>query len=158
MVPNDPPPAGERSLPPLARLLGFAGLLPQLAAAGVVTVMPREATFAAQALGFAYASLILSFLGGLWWGMAAARRDAPGWIYVAAVAPSLFALACAIPWAVGWSWPGPSLVALALAIWASLLIDMRLVKAGLAPGWWMRLRFPLSLVLGGLTLIVALAA
>ncbi|HTG37375.1 DUF3429 domain-containing protein [Sphingomonas sp.] len=146
------------TVPPLVRMLGFAGLLPQIAAVAVPLVAPSFG-FAAQALGFAYASLILSFLGGLWWGLAAAGHErAPGWLYGAAVVPSLFALACAVPWAVGWPWPGPSLIALALAIWASLWIDFRLARKGLTPGWWLSLRVPLSAGLGLLTLIVGLMA
>ncbi len=144
-------------MPPAARMLGLAGLLPQAAAALLVVAGPLDLRFSALALAFAYAALILSFLGGLWWGLAAAR-GAGGWIYVAAVVPSLFALATTVPWAVGAAWPGPSLIALAVAIWASLIVDRRLVREGVAPGWWMSLRVPLSLGLGALTLVAGIAA
>jgi hypothetical protein len=112
--------------------------------------------FAAQAMAFAYAALIFSFLGGLWWGLAATSSRAPSWLWIAAVLPSLIALASAIPWAVGGEWPGPSTGLLGLCIVASLLVDRRLVVMGLAPGGWMALRVPLSLGLGGLTLLIAI--
>lgn len=147
------PPAAS---PVLARWLGYAGLLPQ---AAVVAVLASGSTwwhFAALSLGYAYAALILSFLGGMWWGLAArGSNDPPAWIWPAAVAPSLIALATAIPWAVGAAWPRPSLVVLGVALPASLLVDRRLAADGLAPAWWMGLRLPLSLGLGLLTVAAA---
>ncbi len=145
-------------VPAPAKLLGLAGLLPQAAAALLVVGGPLEWRFTALALAFAYAALILSFLGGLWWGLAAAARQVPGWLYWAAVVPSLFALATCIPWSIGTDWPGPSLVALGLAILASLLVDFGLDRTGIAPRWWLGLRIPLSVGLGGLSLIAGIAA
>ena len=146
------------AVPAPARLLGLAGLLPQLAATLLVVGGPLEWRFTALALAFAYAALILSFLGGLWWGLAAAARQVPDWLYWAAVVPSLFALATCIPWSVGTDWPGPSLVALGLGILASLSVDFRLARMGIAPRWWLGLRIPLSVGLGTLSLIAGLAA
>ena len=114
-----------------------------------------EGRFSALALGFAYAALILSFLGGMWWGLAAqAGAAAPRWLWFAAVAPSLIALVSAWPWAVGKDWPGPSMLLLGLALLGSLLVDYRLHAAGLAPRWWLRLRVPLSVGLGAMTLAI----
>ncbi|MBB4860715.1 hypothetical protein HNO88_004060 [Novosphingobium chloroacetimidivorans] len=136
--------------------LGLAGLLPQAACVAVLAVGPEPWHFSALSLGYAYPALILSFLGGMWWGLAAGKAaPTPPWIWFAAVAPSLIALATAIPWAVGAGWPGPSLVVLAVALLASLLIDRQLSIHGLAPAWWMSLRKPLSLGLSALTLAVA---
>ena len=147
-------------IPALPRWLGFAGLLPQLGCVAVLYAGPTEWRAAALALAFAYAALILSFLGGAWWGIAAAapaaeRRNALGWLWIAAVVPSLVALACFLPWAFGWQWPEPSLVMLAGALLVGLGVDARL--GALAPRWWMALRVPLSLGLGLLTLAAALA-
>jgi hypothetical protein len=145
-------------MPRHARLLGFAGLLPQLIALGFVVSGNDRYTFAAQSLAFAYASLILSFLGGLWWGLAARAEQPPRWIWLASVAPSLFALMCFLPWAFAGSWPGPSLIALAAALVVSLAVDTRLVRAALAPRWWLYLRVPLSVGLGIMTLAIGLLA
>lgn len=151
------PPAPSR-VPTLARALGFAGLLPQLAALALVASGDPRWSFSALSLAYAYAALILSFLGGIWWGLAArAGADAPGWLWVAAVVPSLVALATAIPWAIGAEWPGPSLVLLGLALIAALAVDLRLVRLGLVPGWWLALRTPLSVGLGILSIATALA-
>jgi hypothetical protein len=148
--------ADGAALPPLARWLGYAGLLPQIAALAVLASGSLYWRSLAQALAFAYAALILSFLGGLWWGLAAqARRPAPRWTWVAAVIPSLLALLSALPWAIGEPWPGPSLGWLGLFLLGSLLVDHRLGKLGLAPPGWMALRIPLSLGLGVLTLAAA---
>ncbi|WP_277968886.1 DUF3429 domain-containing protein [Sphingomonas echinoides] len=149
MTPNATPPV-------LPRWLGLAGLLPQLAAVAVVFGGDTSLHFSAIALGYAYAALILSFLGGLWWGIAAAAPKQPEWIWVAAVVPSLIALASAIPWAIGTPWPGPSLVVLGVALISALGVDLTLSRQGLVPAWWMSLRLPLSLGLGGLTLLLAL--
>ncbi|WP_010219077.1 DUF3429 domain-containing protein [Sphingomonas sp. PAMC 26621] len=144
------------SPPPLPRWLGLAGLLPQLAAVALVFGGDEAVHFSAIALGYAYAALILSFLGGLWWGIAAAATRPPHWLWVASVVPSLIALASAIPWAVGAPWPGPSLVVLGVGLIAALGVDLILARQGLVPSWWMSLRLPLSLGLGGLTLLLAL--
>lgn len=149
-----------RDIPPLPRLLGFAGLLPQLACALVLWAGPPEWRYAAQAIAFGYAALIFSFLGGTWWGLAAMapaaeRRRSLGWLWVAAVVPSLIALAAYLPWVFGETWPEPSLVMLSGAILMSPAVDARL--GPLAPRWWMVLRVPLSVGLGAATLAAALA-
>ncbi|WAC59732.1 DUF3429 domain-containing protein [Brevundimonas sp. SL130] len=145
------------ALPPLARILGFAGLLPQAAAVAVLIFGGPDVRFAALSLAYAYAALIFSFLGGVWWGLAAtARAQAPRWVWIAAVAPSLLALATVWPWASGQTWPGPSLIVLGVCLAASLTVDLRLKAAGLTPQGWLALRAPLSLGLGALTLAAGL--
>ncbi|MEG3166130.1 DUF3429 domain-containing protein [Sphingomonas sp. PB2P19] len=140
-------------VPPLPLWLGLAGLIPQLLAFIGVAAGEPEGRFTALALAYAYAALILSFLGGMWWGLAAQARTAvPRWVWVAAVVPSLIALLSALPWAFGDRWPGPSLALLGLALLGSLGVDYRLRAAGLCPAWWLRLRLPLSIGLGLLTL------
>jgi len=152
-------PLRSEALPPLARRLGYAGLLPQAAALVVVLRGDPAWHFAALVLGFAYAALILSFLGGLWWGLAAqARAPVPSWVWVAAVAPSLVALVSTIPWLLADARPGASLGLLAVALLASLIVDYTMAAAALAPVWWLRLRLPLSIGLGLLTLVLALVA
>jgi len=142
------------ALPPLARILGFAGLLPQLAVAGLLLFGGTDVRFTALSVGYGYAALIFSFLGGVWWGLAAmGGTRTPPWVWIAAVAPSLLALATAWPWATGGTWPGPSLIVLGVAITASLLVDLRLKALGLTPDGWIALRAPLSIGLGLLTLI-----
>lgn len=143
--------------PALPRLLGLAGLLPQLAAGYVLLDNNTDWHFTALAMAYAYAALILSFLGGVWWGLAARASNPPRWLWYAAVAPSLIALASAWPWATGGTWPGPSMIILGSALVAALAVDWRLQRIELAPGWWLSLRLPLSLGLGGITIAIGLA-
>ena len=140
-------------------ILGLAGLLPAFLCLAGVLFGGTEWRFASLAAGFGYSALIYSFLGGLWWGLASApgAPDRP-WVYGAAVMPSLIAFALYLPWVFGLEWPGPSLVWLGVAILASPIGDSRLVSEGLAPGWWMKLRWPLSIGLGLATLIMGCAA
>jgi hypothetical protein len=149
-----------RDIPATPRLLGLAGLLPQLACVAVLYFGPPEWRFAAQAIAFGYAALIFSFLGGMWWGIAAAapaaeRRQTLGWLWIAAVMPSLIALATYLPWVFGQTWPEPSLVMLGGALLMSPAVDAKL--GPLAPRWWMALRVPLSIGLGTATIAAALA-
>lgn len=114
--------------PQLPRWLGLAGLLPQIAAAAIVFSGDTALRFSALSLGYAYAALILSFLGGLWWGIAASHARPPEWLWVAAIVPSLVALASAVPWAVGEPWPAPSLIVLGVGLLAALGVDWLLAK------------------------------
>jgi len=148
-------PAATGGIPPIARLLGLSGLLPQLAAVALLLSGDPQSRFSALAIAYAYAAIILSFLGGLWWGLAARTDSPPRWLWFASVAPSLIALVTAWPWMVGLRWPGPSLVVLGISLIAALLVDRALVKAGIAPPDWMKLRMPLSLGLGVLTMLAA---
>lgn len=146
-------------IPPLPRALGFAGLLPMAGLLALVFGGGDAMRFGALALGWLYAALIFSFLGGLWWGLAAATGPrAPVWLYTASVLPSLLALATLTPWLIGEPWPGPSLVWLGLGILASPLVDRRIAALGLAPPWWLALRLLLSAGLGLMAVAMGLAA
>lgn len=150
-------PEMQPTLPFAARALGLAGLIPQVLVVAALVMGGADVWFTALSVGYAYAALIFSFLGGLWWGLAAmGGARAPTWAWVAAVVPSLLALASAWPWATGGEWPGPSLIFLGLAIVASLLVDLRLKAAGVTPGGWLALRVPLSIGLGSLTIAAGL--
>lgn len=140
-------------LPTLAIVLGIAGLVPQLVALGATF---DEATrYVGLAAGYFYAALILSFLGGIWWGVASARDEAPAWLYVAAVIPSLVAFASGIPWMNGSTWPGPSLGLLGLSIMLTALIDRALFRRRLIDARLFYMRVGLSVSLGVTTLALA---
>ncbi|GAA4003157.1 DUF3429 domain-containing protein [Sphingomonas humi] len=126
-------------IPLPALVLGLAGLIPPVAlTAGALLDL---GLFAPSMPGFVltYAAVILSFLGGSWWGFAS-RQERPGWGLLAiAVLPALAG------WAAIFSFQPPSaLFGLAAALIAALAVDALLVQRGLAPGWWMTLRVPLS--------------
>ncbi len=144
-----------RRVPMAAALLGAAGLLPPLLAlfirltAGVDPASPLPGM--AGALAQIYSALILSFLGGIWWGAAMARVPAESLppLFGIAVAPSIVALLL-IGLSLGWPLLASSL--LGLVIIATPLVDRELRRRQLVPPWWMRLRVPLSLALGTLTI------
>ena len=143
---------GKVPMPAMA--LGASGLvLPVVAivarlGAGTPPDTPLPAFL--MLMAFMSASLILAFLGGIWWGVALIRseRDGLGGPLALAIAPTIVALLIAA--LSGWM-PGTGAVLLGLAIVATLLVDNGLARRGLVPVWWMRLRVPLSLALGLLT-------
>ncbi len=144
-------------LPALPRALvifGLFGLLPQ-AACLVLAGAGGESHWFALAAGCCYAAIILSFLGGLWWMAALLAGLREAWIYGLAIAPSLVGWAALLPWCLGWRWPGPSLVALGLALLASPLVDRALARRMMMPPGWLRLRGIMAGGLGTLTLAIA---
>jgi hypothetical protein len=149
---------GIAALPRPAWYLGYAGLLPQGAAFLTIWAASEDDRFTALAFAFAYAALILSFLGALWWGLAAAQsHKAPVWVWPVGVMPCLIALTSCVPWAVGAEWPAPSLLLLAASLGASFLVDLKLARLALCPPGWVRLRVHLSLGLAVLTILCALS-
>lgn len=151
-----------RRVPSTARWLGLAGVLPQLGCLAYAWSGDPAWAGAARMAGGLYAGLILSFLGGTWWGIAAAApaaegRGQLGWVWVAAVTPCLIAFGAGLWWIARPDQPQPVLAVLAFALLASPLVDSRLVSLALAPPWWTGLRWPLSLLLGLATLAMAAA-
>lgn len=143
------------SLTPAARLLGYAGLLPQIICIALVAV-DNHYRFTALFMGFVYPAVIFSFLGGVWWGQAIAKLgDASAGVYVVAVLPSLIAAALFIPYLEGWEWPGPAMLYLGAFIALSPMVDRAL---GLSAPDFLRLRWHLSLGLGALTIALGIVA
>lgn len=155
----------DQSRPRVSRaayLLGYAGLLPQVAATVLLLGsddVKSDTIGAGLGLSVAsfYAAAILSFLGGMWWGLAMRRDVGQGRLAALAVLPSLAAFALLLAGAVGlpFRWVP---IALGAAIICTVLVDRHLVATGEAPAGWMRLRVPLSLGLGGLTILAGLLA
>ncbi|MEO7409912.1 MAG: DUF3429 domain-containing protein [Sphingomicrobium sp.] len=137
--------------------LGLAGLLPQFVLAATATFGPSDVALVAGSLALSYAALILSFVGGAWWGLVS-RSPTPvrGLVWVAAVAPSLIAFAAIIFTAFGLA-PSFGMVVTGTALIGTLAFDHVLAGQGLCPLGWVRLRTPLSLGLGSLTLLAAIA-
>lgn len=135
----------DQDLPPAVRLLGLSGILPQLAC--IFHALAFGGSFAGQA-GLAYAAVILSFLGGLWWMAALLSGLRDPMAYVAAVLPSL----------VGWGamlLPAGGLWLVALCLLASPLVDRSLSRQIALPKGWLRLRWQMASGLGLTTLILA---
>lgn len=144
-----------------AFLLGLSGLLPQAGAVGWLAMVRSDAPIGAgfgAIVALIYGGVILSFLGGMWWGFAMRRQDGQGPLAVLAILPSLFAAALPALFLVTAQPFSLSLVALGVAILLTLVVDRHLVATGDAPANWMRLRVPLSVGLGGLTIAAGLLA
>lgn len=147
-------------LPKAALVAGYAGLLPQIIAAALV-LSNSEYQWTGLAAAYGYAAFIFSFLGGIWWGFGVIARkegaeaDA---IFIVAVAPSLIAFSSYLPWIWGWDWPGPSLAWIGLFLIMSPLVDQWLKARCNLPNGWMKMRWQLSLGLGGLTFLLAVLA
>lgn len=141
---------------PLPRPLvwfGLAGLLPQALCLALV-LGDGSLRWIALAAACFYAALILSFLGGIWWMAAMLGGLRSVLHYATAVLPSLFGFAALLPWCLGWTWPGPSLVALGFALVASLLVDRAMADQVPFPAGWLRLRMAMSWGLGIMTLLI----
>ena len=111
----------------------------------------------AEWLAITYAALIFSFLGALWWGLAAAQViRARAWIWWAGVFPSLVSLLVVLTWASGHLGTAGALFILALGIAGSALVDRRLNELKLCPPGWTNLRLALSICLGTLTAACAI--
>lgn len=150
------------TLPPGVEALGYAGLLPQLGTLALA-IGSDQGRWSAVAVGFGYAALIFSFLGGVWWGLALLPTSDPpakprSWIFVVGVIPSLAALVLWLPWMLGWTWPGPELACLGVLIATSPIVDRQLATTMPLPAGWLVLRYRLSGALGIMTVLLALLA
>lgn len=146
-------PTSSASIPIMPLGLGLAGLLPFWGLA-VGLALHGAYGFDPHALDLAlvtYAAIILSFLGGIRWGVAL-DGSGQGANFVLSIVPSLAAWACLLtrePWRLA------LLGAIALALGP---IDVGLVRDGLAPRWFGRLRLILSAGAGVALLLGALAS
>jgi hypothetical protein len=134
-----PSPALEPSPPAWAERLGHAGLVPFVAGALLIwLVWPEAHPYATLALS-AYAATIVSFLGGIHWGVAMRLATPPPSLFVWGVVPSLVA------WAAVMMPPSAGLVVLGAMLVACYGVDRRVYpQQGL--GRWLTLRFRLSAV------------
>lgn len=141
------PSRGRERLPPAAIGLGLAGTLPFLAAAigAWHPELPGLGLFS-PSVAIAYGAVILSFLGGTVWGLAAAAAAndplfvEEGRLFALSVVPSLIA------WGALLLAPFPALSLLAAAFLAQLFVDRWMGRLQMVPPWWWRLRVGLTLV------------
>ena len=127
----------------------MSGLVPFVVAAGLSFLSaPINPAMAVYAL-IAYGAVILSFLGGVHWGVALSRgqtvepSSGPSgqtvW-YMISVGPSLVA------WLALLLAPVPGLIILAVSFLAMIVVDVHAARLGQVPNWYPRLRVRLSAV------------
>ena len=135
--------------------LGLSGLLPFAAAALAVLLAPDYWGGFARGALIAYGAVILSFLGAVHWGLAlrapAGEASATPARLVLGVVPSL------IGWVAMMLFEAPSLLLLALGILATAAVEQWAATRGLVPGFYMRLRWVLSLGAAACLLLPLLA-
>ena len=144
--------ADDQMTPPSsAWYLGMAGMLPTIGACLAVGFGNAEWLVRGYETGFVYGALILSFLGGTWWGLTTRIEDRSeqASLFAWSVVPPLVAWVCLF------DRQPASLLLLAALFLAALRTDWRLGKLGVAPRWWMRLRAPLSIGMCLLHLLLA---
>ena len=123
------------SIPLPARLLGLAGLVPFWACAIAVVFGDDELASSALYAQVAYGALILTFLGGVHWGIALRSGTAPSWGRLGwGVTPSL------VGWAALLMPPAQGLGLLAAGLAIALAVDLETLKEPTAPGWYAKLR------------------
>jgi hypothetical protein len=150
-----------RSLPPLAILLGVAGLIPFfILGLGAVGTDPLKSMAAAEAL-VGYGAVILAFIGGVHWGFTLGEHDT----LATGGPPARFTKARLtlgiLPSLIGWAaillaillHPVVSLLILAGGYIATLIMEFRAEKRDLLPGDYLALRT----VLSGIALCVLIA-
>jgi hypothetical protein len=137
-------------------LLGLLGVAPELLALVLALFQPTLSGFA-QMAGLLYSTIIYSFLGGLWWMGALLAGRSEAWVYGLSAAPSLLswsvligvlAQAVALP---------HGLLAIAVLVSSSPLIDHALAAAIRPPEGWLGLRWRMAAGLGLTTMAVAFA-
>ena len=146
----------ETAVPPASAWLGGLGAVPFVILAATqlgLDGLPRAVVI--QAL-LSYGSVILSFLGGIHWGMAIAPRATPdtaglGLRLAWSVVPSL------VGWAALLVPPITGLLALAAAFAVALGVNLRATKLRAAPAWYPRLRVPLTLTVVTALLVAAIS-
>ncbi|MEO8320489.1 MAG: DUF3429 domain-containing protein [Bradyrhizobium sp.] len=139
---NEAARSDDSSVPSAAAWLGGLGIIPFV---GLSLATPFANDILKEPLSFAlvaYAAVILSFLGGIHWGLAIGavpQNDSALLRRIAlSILPSLIAWsALLVPFSIGF-------VVLAAAFVAMLWVDVRASRMHEAPAWYPKLRWPLS--------------
>ena len=137
--PPSPPSVPQVTLPAAATRLGLGGLLPFIGGAALVWLVNAEAhPYATLALS-AYAAVIVSFLGGIHWGLAFRLNPPPAVLLAWGVVPSLVA------WVAVMMPPSAGLVIHGVMLLVCYAVDRRIYPQ-FGAAHWLTLRFRLSTV------------
>jgi len=146
---RDPPPR-------LATILGIAGLLPALGGLLLARHAPGAA-WTGQMGVLLYATSVLAFIGGLWWGLALSGQSGRlrALMLVAGVALQLGAFGLVL--GAGRAGLPTALGGTAVLLLASGMIELSLARAGAIGTAWLRLRLVLSAALALAVVLTAMA-
>lgn len=132
-----------------AQWLGFAGLLPFIAA--LLYVLFAQSTSLVVSGLTLYALAIVSFLAGAWWGIALLRRE-PAVLVSSNV---MVIVAWAGVWLLG---PGSAMMLLAMLLLLSLFLEGHYRIFSPQPGYYRRMRKRLTWVAAACLVLVAVLA
>ena len=129
---DEPPPS-------VALVWGWMGVVPLAACAIAALALTPETAALASRVAIAYGAIILTFIGGVHWGLAMKDIDASTQLYTVGIVPSIVAL-CAVL-----APPVAGIPVLIAGFIALLGYDLWVVRRAFAPRWYARLRVPLTL-------------
>lgn len=140
-------------IPRLPFVLGVLGLIPFVGWAifslGWLAAIPGSGVLSHRVFEL-YAVMIAGFMAALHWAWAMANDHYKSG-YVASISLGLAAWVCAL------LMPG-STALLSTVFVLIFMVDRHAAKIGVAPSWYIRLRLPLTLVVGSCLLVVHLSA
>ncbi len=144
-------------IPAAASTFGYLGALPFAVGATAFWLLEDARALAALA---AYGAIILSFMGGVRWGLAMTRAEETGFAQLGlSIAPAFVAWAAlltTILWPDDPLAPAIQLLLLTAAFAGLLWSDLQATRRDLAPAWYPGLRIPLTVIVLA-SLAVALA-
>lgn len=152
-----PRPGARQRVPTAAAWLGALGLIPFVTLAVACVSGQPQLPFDRLPALIGYGAVILSFLGGVHWGIALspdAYRLGAGNIDRLRLAIGI--MPALIAWGAMLLQPQAALAVLAAGFFLQFLIDLRGSSRGHLPAWYPRLRGPLTLIVIG-SLAAALA-
>jgi hypothetical protein len=144
--------AWKKPVPRPATFLGAAGLVPFIAATVMLLVGAEQTDLFWRSVLLGYSVAILSFLGGVQWGLVMQHNDQRDWLrYSASVAPAIVA------W-IAFLLPQPAqFPILAAGFVLALIYDLSVVGRAEVPRWYRYLRWPLTIVVVACLLLAATA-
>ncbi len=144
-------------VPSAAQWLGALGAVPFVALAVMALFVDGAPSTRVSVALSAYGAVILSFLGGIRWGLAVAGFGVEGGEGASFGRLGLSVLPSLVAW-VALLIPAPGrLLLLAAAFAAMLWLDVRASRQGIAPVWYPRLRWPLTTTVVAALVLAAIA-
>lgn len=136
--------------PRLIAVSSYAGALPFMVFGAGVFLAGTDFDIASGNIVRAYGAVILSFIGGVQWGVIIGRHPVPSGPVLAGLFASLSAwLALLTPLSLG-------LTILAASFVLQFVADFYAIRRSLLPDWYLRLRTALTVTVATILLVTAL--
>lgn len=129
------------TIPKTALLLGYGGLIPFVTLSIATWILTSHWLVEVHEALLLYASIILTFMGAIHWGVAMTRSSVPNSVHLSiSVIPALIA------WFAFFTTQTINYMILYISFAGLCLIDSKGSKQGDLPGWYPKLRVPLTTV------------